>query len=417
MKKIKVLGIIVTLILILTSTVVFADEAKFELEMQPDKSEVNREDTLNLTVIMKNDNTGTGINGFTADFVYNTDIFELQKNSSNLDAYVDNNKFDSIIKETSIVIVNNNFDTIEKNETIVTIPFKIKEGAKLGKTKISINTIEGGYLDDDSEKSYTGTCKDIEVTITEESQEDDVKLERIDIEKEPNKTKYKVGEKFNTEGMMVQAVYSDGSTSSITEYSYEPTGALTEKDENIVIKYKEGNITKTVSLPITVSDPQLIVEVTKLASIAVSKNPNKTEYLEGEKFDASGMEVTATYTDGTSKKITNYTIEPKDELKANNKEIKIKYVENNVEKQCTFPITVKSKQNENKEDTKKEENKQEDTKNVDDNQKSNNEKKDGTESNGDKLPQTGISYIYYMPLLAIVGLSIFSILCYKKYKK
>ena len=45
-----------------------------------------------------------------------------------------------------------------------------------------------------------------------------------------------------------------------------------------------------------------------LESIAVTKAPTKTTYLEGEEFDKSGMEVTATYSDDSTEKVNNYRI-------------------------------------------------------------------------------------------------------------
>ena len=56
----------------------------------------------------------------------------------------------------------------------------------------------------------------------------------------------------------------------------------------------------TASASITVKNP--------LVSIAVTKNPNKMEYRLGDAFDKTGMVVTATYKDGTTKAVTNYTL-------------------------------------------------------------------------------------------------------------
>lgn len=44
-----------------------------------------------------------------------------------------------------------------------------------------------------------------------------------------------------------------------------------------------------------------------LKSISVTQAPNKTRYYIGEKFYANGMTVTATYSDGTQKAVTDYT--------------------------------------------------------------------------------------------------------------
>lgn len=44
-----------------------------------------------------------------------------------------------------------------------------------------------------------------------------------------------------------------------------------------------------------------------ITSIAITKAPAKTVYLEGEVFDPTGMELTAYYADGTSEVVTGYT--------------------------------------------------------------------------------------------------------------
>ena len=56
----------------------------------------------------------------------------------------------------------------------------------------------------------------------------------------------------------------------------------------------------TASASIIVKNP--------LVSIAVTKNPNKMEYRLGDAFDKTGMVVTATYKDGTTRAVTNYTL-------------------------------------------------------------------------------------------------------------
>lgn len=48
----------------------------------------------------------------------------------------------------------------------------------------------------------------------------------------------------------------------------------------------------------------------ELQSIAITTPPIKTSYLHGETFDPSGMVVTATYSDGTTAKVTEYSITP-----------------------------------------------------------------------------------------------------------
>lgn len=64
------------------------------------------------------------------------------------------------------------------------------------------------------------------------------------------------------------------------------------------------------------------VQTVTLTSIAVTTNPTKTEYLDGDSFDPAGMVVTATYSDGSSKVVTNYQL-PNQALKAGDTSVTI----------------------------------------------------------------------------------------------
>ncbi len=93
-------------------------------------------------------------------------------------------------------------------------------------------------------------------------------------------------------------------------------------------------------LPTTSSGPQ---EVT-LSRINANVSNLKKSYYEGENLDLSGLVVTATYTDGTSKQVTDYTY---DESSFNKDEkgyqyLKIIYTDEGVTKTTNVLIEVKS---------------------------------------------------------------------------
>ena len=85
------------------------------------------------------------------------------------------------------------------------------------------------------------------------SEEDPVILTGIEITTQPAKTVYLEGETFDSNGMVVTATYSDGSTAEVTGY-YSPDGALTASDTSITISYTEGGETKTATQEITVDE-------------------------------------------------------------------------------------------------------------------------------------------------------------------
>ena len=80
--------------------------------------------------------------------------------------------------------------------------------------------------------------------------------------------------------------------------------------------------------------------VVQLASIAVTTEPTKKRYFVGDSFDATGMEVTATYDDGSSKAVDDYTWTPTGALTTDDDEITISYTERGTTKTTTQAITV-----------------------------------------------------------------------------
>lgn len=84
----------------------------------------------------------------------------------------------------------------------------------------------------------------------------------------------------------------------------------------------------------------LEIEVIILTSIAVTKQPNKTSYYEDEYFSPIGMEVTATYSDGSTKEVDNYTYSPSTPLEYGMTQVTISYTEGGITKTTTLTITV-----------------------------------------------------------------------------
>ena len=81
-------------------------------------------------------------------------------------------------------------------------------------------------------------------------------------------------------------------------------------------------------------------EEVKLESITISTNPTKINYIEGEVFDRSGMVVTATYNNGTSKTVTNYTASPSRALTIADNKVIVSYTEGGITKTADVSITV-----------------------------------------------------------------------------
>ncbi len=87
-------------------------------------------------------------------------------------------------------------------------------------------------------------------------------------------------------------------------------------------------------------DPNKPVIVT-LKKIEVTKSPDKITYQEGDVFEPAGMEVTATYSDGTQKKITEYTYynEPLGPL---DQSVEVRYTEKGITRKTEVGIMVQA---------------------------------------------------------------------------
>lgn len=81
----------------------------------------------------------------------------------------------------------------------------------------------------------------------------------------------------------------------------------------------------TISVSFKYNGGGSVTPTKTLTKIEVTEQPAKTQYIAGEAFDASGMEVTAVYSDGSRKVVTDYTYSPTGALTSADKNITISY--------------------------------------------------------------------------------------------
>jgi uncharacterized repeat protein (TIGR02543 family) len=117
-------------------------------------------------------------------------------------------------------------------------------------------------------------------------------LQSIAVTTPPAKTVYITGEALDLSGLVVTGTYSDGVTKAETVSLANISGynADTAEQQTLTVTI-DG---KTTTFTVTVNN-------SALQSIAVTTPPAKTVYITGEALDLSGLEVTGTYTDGTTK--------------------------------------------------------------------------------------------------------------------
>ena len=192
-------------------------------------------------------------------------------------------------------------------------------------------------------------------------------LKSISIVTPPTKTVYKEGETFSKAGMRVNAkyeqVWSDGSHDEgeyeNVAYTVDTTTPLSAQDSSITISFEDDGVTQTTQQRIIVES---YIVSTTLDSIVVVSNPTKLTYIEGERFDTTGLSVDAKfltkwsngYEEYTIEKNVAYSVNTTSPLLVSNKSWTVSYIVNGIKKEVNIPIVVSLKVTDNKDndDTK-----------------------------------------------------------------
>lgn len=124
-------------------------------------------------------------------------------------------------------------------------------------------------------------------------------LSGIEVTGAPQKTLYNVGDRFDPTGLTVKAIYSDGSNSEVSTSSCDwldgENGGTALQRGTTTVECRYKGKTATVSG----------ITVKALDSITISGTPTATTYVAGQKFDPTGLTVTAHFSDNTSEVVAN----------------------------------------------------------------------------------------------------------------
>jgi hypothetical protein len=115
---------------------------------------------------------------------------------------------------------------------------------------------------------------------------------RIEVSHMPTKTRYFVGEPFDSTGLIITAYYNDNTSEQVTGYTLSSPDMSAYGNKTVTVTFDE----KTVDFSILVVD---------ISGIEVKTMPTKIEYPKGDVFDTTGLSVLVKYTDGTSETITS----------------------------------------------------------------------------------------------------------------
>lgn len=89
------------------------------------------------------------------------------------------------------------------------------------------------------------------------------------------------------------------------------------------------------------NDPTCADVVKALTKIEITTNPTKTEYVKNSTFNPAGMVVTATFTNGSTEEVSDYTIETSGPLTMEDTAVTISYTYEGVTKTADVTITMK----------------------------------------------------------------------------
>lgn len=151
-----------------------------------------------------------------------------------------------------------------------------------------------------------------------------IRVTRLEVAHMPTKTRYFVGETFDSTGLVITAYYSDNTSEQVTGYTLSSPDMSAYGNKTVTVTFDE----KTADFSI------LIVDV---SGIEVKTMPVKTEYPKGDTFDATGLSVLVKYTDGTSETITTgFEVSGFDSSSVGEKTITVAYKTHT----ATFKVTV-----------------------------------------------------------------------------
>ena len=122
-------------------------------------------------------------------------------------------------------------------------------------------------------------------------------LKAIYVSKKPDKVQYNEGEQLDLSGLIVKAVYSDGSEKNIADYEvsgYQP---------------KEGTYDVKVSYLNKQTSFRVNVAAKKLTSIEIESPPDKTVYKIGEGLSIKGLKVKGKYSNNTEEEIKDFYLD------------------------------------------------------------------------------------------------------------
>lgn len=121
-----------------------------------------------------------------------------------------------------------------------------------------------------------------------------VTINSISISVKPNITTYFIGDTLDTTGLKLSVSYSNGSSKTISSGYTTSADLNTAGSKTVTVSYSG----KTTTFTITVQSPVV-------SELGISTQASKKQYYVGDKLDTSGLTISATYNNGSTKTITS----------------------------------------------------------------------------------------------------------------
>ena len=153
-------------------------------------------------------------------------------------------------------------------------------------------------------------------------------------------TEFTVGDTFTYAGLVVTAHYDDNTAKRVNNFVVTPPNMGVAGEKDVVVSYEDTKITKTATYQIMVKAKEQ-EQTAVLSSIALS-GTYQTEFTVGDTFNYTGLLVTATYSDGSTKVVTNYQFTPPDMTKAGIQAVYVAFSEGNITKETSYNVTIKA---------------------------------------------------------------------------
>lgn len=181
------------------------------------------------------------------------------------------------------------------------------DGTKAEIKNYSVSALENTTGSQTITVSYLGLKQTVDVTV------EDMKPDSISVWKQPDKTTYYMGQRFDPTGMILRVHYKNGYTVDVKEVETDVL-LSTAGQQDVTVTYQE----QTTTVSVTVMDPYA-------TSVELIRKPKKLSYKLGEKIDLTGLEVEAMLSDGSIGDAGEYTMIPVSMEEAGTKTVTLLY--------------------------------------------------------------------------------------------